>query len=106
MKCTKGQWRGAVEMKKNKKKKKLFFGGVILLVFGALLVKQQTIINRLNKQYAGYETQKIRVEREKEELTEKLKLTERPDYIEDSARQKLGLIKPNEILIKDTSKKR
>jgi cell division protein FtsB len=98
--------KGAVDMKKNKMKKKLFFWGIIAVIFGTLLIQQQIIISRLNKQYKDYEQQKARVEAEGQQLTGKLKTTQREDYIQDAARQNLGLIKKDEILIKDKNKER
>ncbi|TDT63471.1 FtsB family cell division protein [Fonticella tunisiensis] len=87
-------------------RKKAFLWGVIILVFGSIFVEQQFIINRLNKQYKVYQEQLKNLKSKNDNLKEELKQIQRKDYIERVAREKLGLIKPDEVLIKDRNKKK
>lgn len=67
-------------------------------------MRQQITIYKLNKEYRNYEQQLDKLNVRKSDLNEKYKLTQRPDYVEKLAREKLGLIKPGEILFVDKSK--
>lgn len=87
-------------------RKKAFLWGIIILVFGSIFVEQQFIINRLNKQYKVYQEQLKNLKSKNDNLKEELKQIQRKDYIERVAREKLGLIKPDEVLIKDRNKKK
>jgi cell division protein FtsB len=92
-------------MKNSKKRKKrLIFYLVICCFFGAIFVRQQFTIYKLNSEYKNYEAQLDKLNTRKAELNEKYKLTQREDYVEKLAREKLGLIKPGEILFIDKNK--
>ncbi len=86
-----------------KRKKSLFLLG-IAVVFAIILIKQQVTIARLNKQYRQYNEQMSKLKYVNTQLDEELKQTKRNDYIEKMAREKLGLVKPGEILFKDRNK--
>lgn len=86
-----------------KRKKSLFLLGMAV-VFAIILIKQQVTIARLNKQYRQYNEQMSKLKYVNTQLNEELKQTKRNDYIEKMAREKLGLVKPGEILFKDRNK--
>lgn len=86
-----------------KRKKSLFLLGIAVL-FAIILIKQQVTIARLNKQYRQYNEQMSKLKYVNTQLDEELKQTKRNDYIEKMAREKLGLVKPGEILFKDRNK--
>ncbi|SHF06940.1 MULTISPECIES: FtsB family cell division protein [Caloramator] len=88
-----------------KKKKKVLLRILVFLFFGLVMVKQQIIIFRLNKDIKAYNEVLNKVKTQNLELKEELKISERADYIERLARQKLRLIKPGEILFIDKNKK-
>ncbi|MCX7885463.1 MAG: septum formation initiator family protein [Caloramator sp.] len=88
------------------KKRKLVILIFILLFFGVIFVKQQIIINRLNKEYKQYNDQLTKLKMQNEQLKEQFNMMQREDYIEDLAREKLGLAKPGEILFIDKNKKK
>ena len=87
-----------------KKKKKLIFYFLIACFFGAIFLRQQITIYKLNNEYKSYSEQMDKLTMRKTELNEKYKLTQREDYVEKLAREKLGLIRPGEILFIDKSK--
>lgn len=88
-----------------KKKKKILLRVLVFLFFGVIMVKQQIIIFRLNKDIKSYNEILNKVKAQNLDLKEELKISERADYIERLARQKLRLIKPGEILFIDKNKK-
>lgn len=89
-----------------KKKKKLLMWCVVAVLFGSIFVRQQIIINRLNKEYKQNQETLTKLKNHNQQLNEQLKLTEREDYIEKLAREKLMLAKPGEILFVDKNKKK
>lgn len=86
-----------------KRKKSLFLLG-IAIVFAIILIKQQITIAKLNKQYRQYNEQMSKLKYVNSQLNDELKQAQRTDYIEKMAREKLGLVKPGEILFKDRTK--
>jgi cell division protein FtsL len=88
------------------KKKKLLFWSIIIIAFGTLFIRQQVTIYKLKNEYQGYNEQLKKLQAQNTELNQQLKLTQRDDYIEKLAREKLGLIKPGEVLIVDKNRKK
>lgn len=84
--------------------KKLLFWGVILAFFGSIFIRQQITISGLNDKYAQYEKQLSQLQEKNAKLTSQLEQTQTDEYIEKVAREKLGLIKPGEILFIDKDK--
>ncbi|WP_168190121.1 FtsB family cell division protein [Caloramator sp. E03] len=78
----------------------------ILVFFGAIFIKQQIIINRLNREYKQFDDQLSKIKMQNEQLSEQFNIMKREDYIEKLARDKLGLVKPGEILFIDRNKKK
>lgn len=74
-----------------------------LIYISYLIVQQQSVLNNYNKEIEYYK-QKIQAEKEKnEELKEKQDLYTSDEYIENIARDKLGLVKPGEKIFIDIS---
>lgn len=98
-------YKGVSIMKNTKKRKKrLAFYLLICCFFGVILIRQQVTFYKLNKEYNICNAQLDKLNQRKDELNEKYKLTQRDDYIEKLAREKLGLVKPGEILFIDKNK--
>ncbi|WDC85474.1 septum formation initiator family protein [Caloramator sp. mosi_1] len=76
------------------KKKKVLFRLLIFLFFAIIMIRQQIIIFRINKDIKTYNEMLNKLKAQNIELKEELKISERIDYIERLARQKLRLIKP------------
>jgi cell division protein FtsL len=92
-------------MKKKRNIKKIIWG-LVFIMFGSIFVKQQIILYRLNKQYKHYNEQLQKVKVINSQLKEQLKEAKRPEHVEKLAREKLGLVKPGEILFIDKNKRR
>lgn len=84
--------------------KKLLFWGVILAFFGSIFIRQQITIEGLHDKHKQYEEQLSHLQEKNAKLTSQLEQTQTDDYIEKMAREKLGLIKPGEILFIDKDK--
>ncbi|SEF79865.1 Septum formation initiator [Caloramator fervidus] len=89
-------------MKKIEKLFYLFF----LIFFLSIFIKQQAIMFRLKKDYRHYSQQLEKVKFINAQLKEELKQVQKDSYIETLAREKLGLIKPGEILFIDKNKRK
>lgn len=83
---------------------KLLFWGVVLVFFGSIFIRQQITIEGLHDKYNQYEEQLSHLQKKNAKLTSQLEQTQTGDYIEKMAREKLGLIKPGEILFIDKDK--
>ena len=88
------------------KKKKLFLFVFILAFFGIVFIKQQFMISKVTSEYNKNQNQLEMLKEQNTILTDQLNRTKNKKFIEDIAREKLGLVKPGEILFVDKSKKR
>lgn len=86
------------------KKKKILFWAIIAIFFGTIFVRQQIMISRLRNEYLAHQEQLGKIKIQGAQLNEQLKQSKKSDYIEKLARQKLGLVKPGEILFIDKNK--
>jgi cell division protein FtsB len=68
------------------------------------LVKQQITLNVLDKKLNAAITQVNAAEEENKKLNNQIKYIKTDEFIENEARQKLGLIKKGEIMFIDTAK--
>lgn len=93
-------------MLNSKVKKKLLMWSIVAILFGSIFVRQQIIISRLNKEYRQNQESLSKLKTQNQQLNEQLKLTERKDYMEKLAREKLMLVKPGEILFIDKNNKK
>jgi cell division protein DivIC len=83
------------------KKKRAIFWIAIIAIFGVIFIKEQLMLIRLNSERRACEVQLSQIKAINSSLNEQVKLTSRGDYVEKMARQKLGLVKPGEIIFKD-----
>lgn len=91
-------------MKKKKKKGFRVFCLIIAGVFGILLIKQQSIINRLNEDHSSYVDQKEKLQLQNQQLKEKLAEADTNNYGENLARERLKMVKEGEIFFIDKDK--
>lgn len=91
-------------MKKKKKKGFRVFCLIIASVFGVLLIKQQSIINRLNDDHSSYVDQKEKLQLQNQQLKEKLAEADTNNYGENLARERLKMVKEGEIFFIDKDK--
>ncbi|KRQ86678.1 Cell division protein FtsL [Caloramator mitchellensis] len=88
------------------KKKKRILWFIIFFIFGSIFIKQSIIMYRLNKQYKQYSKQLEKTKLINAQLKDKLNEAKSEDHVEKLAREKLGLVKPGEILFIDKNRKR
>lgn len=80
---------------------------VIMLMLGALTVKRVTLdanCQKLETQRAELEAKKQSLLDEKESIEKQAEYMQTPKYIEDVAREKLGLVYKNEVIFKAETK--
>lgn len=68
------------------------------------MIRQQSIINRLNAEQESYVEQKEKLKVQNNQLKEKKKEANSETYGETLARENLGMIKEGEILFRDKNK--
>lgn len=94
---------------RNKKKRRKRRAGlylaltVALLLVGVLGIKKYTIdanCQRLQEQQKELEDRIASLEEERKEIDERAAYMQTPKYIEDMAREKLGLVYKNEVIFK------
>ncbi|HHW58293.1 MAG TPA: septum formation initiator family protein [Clostridia bacterium] len=86
-----------------KKLKKILFIGFIIYV-GFTFFQQQIALEKLNNKYRDLKEKEATVLKENKYLNELLKYVNSDNFIENEARQKLGLVKKGEIIYVDISK--
>ena len=69
------------------------------------IFKQQLQIKNINNVKLEQQTKQAELEKEILKLSEDAKHLDNPELIEKYAREKLGMVKPNEVLIKDEKEK-
>ncbi|MFW6237720.1 MAG: FtsB family cell division protein [Halanaerobiales bacterium] len=84
----------------NRKKKILLIIMVIILFFSAVrYYRNARRINQLNKRIQTMENNIEEAKRENRKLEQRLERLNDGDYIEREAREKLGFVKPGEVLL-------
>ena len=78
--------------------------GVVVFYFAYTLVTQQISINKKNAEIKALESQVAEAEGESDKLKSELENLQNPEYIEKIAREKLGLVRPNERVFVDSNK--
>jgi len=84
-------------------KLKMFVGLVILLILGFTVFGDHGLLNlaRNRRQLQALKMEASRLEKENEKLREEIwRLNNDADYIEQLAREELGMVKPGELVIK------
>lgn len=87
------------------KKKKYVFWILLVIFFGIFFMREQYLLYKLNDVNKGYGNQLSKLKIQNQELNNEKLMSKRKDYIENQAREKLGLVKPGEILFIDRNKK-
>lgn len=91
-------------MKILKKFYKKIFIGIAAIYIVSIFVSQQETLNTYHQEVENYETQKEIAEETKASLTAMKDNVSSPEYIEEIAREKLGMYLPNERVYIDISK--
>lgn len=87
------------------KSKKIFILLIIIMIyFVYVLINQQIKLNSYDKEIAYYNTKIDSLNEIKEELTSTQANVNSPEYIEETAREKLDMYYPNERVYIDVSK--
>ena len=77
---------------------------VLILYFIYFTVWQQVMINRKNKELEELTVKIEEATRESERLQKEIENLSDPEYIEQYARENLGLVRPNERVFVDSNK--
>ena len=87
---------------------KNIFKKILLIAVGiyiiSIFISQQQLLNTYQKEIGKYETQKQEAEETKESLVAMKDNVNSPEYIEEIAREKLGMYLPNERVYIDIGK--
>ena len=102
---------------KNKKKQKeklkklnlkkvtaIVIAGILLVYFIWTLISQQISISKKNGEIAELERKIEEVRLESDRLSKEVENLNDPEYIEKIARERLGLVRPNERVFVDSNK--
>ncbi|ADL67842.1 FtsB family cell division protein [Thermoanaerobacterium thermosaccharolyticum] len=91
-----------------KERSKIKFKTILLLLFVAYVaftfVKQQITLNILDNRLNAVTSKVNAAEEENKKLNNQIKYIKTNEFIENEARQKLGLVKKGEIMFVDTAK--
>lgn len=93
--------------KKNRNIKKLIIRGAIVICvvyFLSVLVWQQSMINAKNEEIEEITQKMEKASDETEKLKQEIENMSDPEYVERVAREKLGLVRPNERVFIDANK--
>lgn len=91
-----------MKIMKNIVKKILLIAVGIYII--SIFISQQQLLNTYQKEIGKYETQKLEAEKTKESLVAMKDNVNSPEYIEEIAREKLGMYLPNERVYIDIGK--
>ena len=91
-----------MKIMKNIVKKILLIAVGIYII--SIFISQQQLLNTYQKEIGKYETQKQEAEETKESLVAMKDNVNSPEYIEEIAREKLGMYLPNERVYLDIGK--
>lgn len=78
--------------------------GLFVLYFIYIMIWQQVMLSKKNKEIDALEEKISAAAQQTEQLKEQLSSMEDPEYIERIAREKLGLVRPNERVFVDANK--
>lgn len=97
-----------IKRRKNVNKFRIIVSAITIFACFTLLFtifKQQIQIRNINNVKIEQQNKKAELEKEIVKLSDDTKNLDNPKLIEKYAREKLGMVKPNEILIKDEKEK-
>ncbi len=93
--------------KKAKLNPKRFAVAMIVIIFAVyfiyVMIWQQVMLSRKNKEIDALEEQITAATQQAEELEKELENLNDPEYLERIAREKLGLVRPNERVFVDVN---
>ena len=78
--------------------------GVVFCIFAWTLIGQQIEISKKNKQISELNGKIEDMQDESDRLSKEVENLNNPEYIEQIAREKLGLVRPNERVFVDANK--
>ena len=78
--------------------------GLFVLYFIYIMIWKQVMLSKKNKEIDALEEKISAATQQTEQLKEQLSSMEDPEYIERIAREKLGLVRPNERVFVDANK--
>ena len=92
--------------KKINPKRLLVFGLALIAVvyFVYVMISQQISISQKDKEISALEQKISDANQETEQLKQELEYLNDPKYLESAAREKLGLVRPNERIFVDANK--
>lgn len=79
-------------------------GAVVVIYFSCTIISQQSLINKKNKEIQNLEEQISQANEDADKLKNEIDNLQNPEYIEKVAREKLGLVRPNERVFVDSNK--
>lgn len=85
-----------------------FIGIVVLLICGLLIMKTRALEEELNEKQLELSSINMEIDREKsntEDIENTIRYRQTDEYIEDQARDLLGLTYPDDIIIKPDTEK-
>lgn len=82
----------------------IFVSAAVVIYFGGTLISQQRTLNQKNNEIEALEQKIAEAAAETERLKTEVENLENPEYIEKIARERLGLIGPNERVFVDANK--
>nr|WP_202710121.1 septum formation initiator family protein [Sporosalibacterium faouarense] len=91
--------------KKRKKIRIRYIFFLIIFIYGiSSFFNQQGMLNELDNKKAIKEKEVRKLTQEIEELEDKIKYSNTPEYVEKIARDELGMVKPWEVIFIDKNK--
>ncbi len=82
----------------------IMVAAVVVFYFAYTLITQQISISKKNEEIKALESQVQEAENESDRLQGEIENLQDPEYIEKIAREKLGLVRPNERVFVDSNK--
>ncbi|MDI6618891.1 MAG: septum formation initiator family protein [Clostridiales bacterium] len=92
-------------MKKRKFRIRYIIAAALIFYVGYTVIGQQIMIGRIKNQINVYKQANAKIENQNSYLRDKIEFAKTNEYKEKVARQKLGLIKPGEIVFAIDDKK-
>lgn len=96
-------------MIKKKRKKRLRIRHLVLLFFviyiGVIMLNQRKLMKNLENKKASIEAQIHNIEKDIDSLNKEIENSDSLEFIEKTAREELGMVKPREIIYIDEGKK-
>ena len=79
-------------------------GAVVVIYFSCTIISQQSMINKKTKEVNALQEEISQANEEADKLKSEIDNLQDPEYIEKIARERLGLVRPNERVFVDSNK--